>query len=127
MLEYEGEVKRIRIEGCEDEMISNRVICLSSAARVLVLLMVLTLSWTAAAQAQEGPADNEYGNPADIPAAADTGGDPGSGGDGVLSASSAPASGIVGILPSTGGASLFVLSAGVLLAGGGLVARRMLR
>jgi hypothetical protein len=146
-------VKQFRIEGCEDKMISNRIISVSSGARVLLLLLILTLSWTATAQAQEGPADNEYGNPADIPAAgdtggdtaaggtggdpgsggagvlaaADTGGDPGSGGAGVLAASSAPASGIVGVLPLTGGAALFTLGAGVLLTGGGLVARRMLR
>lgn len=130
--------------------IGNGTTLAVSGARVLLLLLIMTLSWAATAQAQEGPADNEYGNPADIPeaaatgggsdpgggsgsggagvlAAADTGSDPDSGAAGVLAAGSDPASGIAGILPLTGGASLLVLSAGVLLAGGGLVARRMLR
>jgi hypothetical protein len=141
------------MEECEDDMIGNGTTLVTSGARVLLLLLILTLSWAATAQAQEGPADNEYGNPADIPeaaatgggsgsgggsdsggagvlAAADTGSDSDSGATGVLAAGNAPASGIAGILPTlplTGGASLLVLSAGVLLAGGGLVVRRMLR
>ncbi len=90
---------------------------------MVLLSMILIFSWAAIAQAQEGPADNEYGNPAPVPAVAatDTAGasDPGS-----TSASSSALS--TTVLPSTGGATLLALGAGVLLVGSGLVARRMI-
>lgn len=113
----------------------------SGVRRVVLLSLILTLSWAAIAQAQETPFDDEYGDPAPIPAVAaatDTGSASASGGTsgsaavtpstdtGSASASSG-ASGFAAVMPSTGGASLFALGAGVLLVGSGLVARRMIR
>lgn len=110
------------------------MVSVSSGLRVVLLVLILTLGWAAIAQAQEGPSDNEYGNPAPIPtvAATDPGGssvaatDPGSA-SASSSGSAAGVAGVMGVLPSTGGATLLMLGAGVLLVGSGLVFRRVIR
>jgi hypothetical protein len=96
---------------------ASKLVSVSSGVRVVLLMIILTLAWAAIAQAQEGPYDDQYGNPAPIPTvdAIDTGG------------SSVAAAGVAGVLPPTGGATLFTLGAGVLLVGSGLVARRVIR
>ncbi len=98
----------------------SRMISEPSGSRVVFLLLIfliLTLGWASVAQAQ-GVAENEYGDPSPIPTASSSASDS-------SATSSASASGITGVLPSTGGATLFTLGAGVLLVGTGLVARRM--
>ncbi len=106
----------------------SRTIPVFAGARFFLLIVLLTLFWATAAQAEEGPADDEYGNPADIPAvaASNSGGAAVAASDSGASASSG-AVGSVGLLPSTGGASLFALGVGVLLAGAGLIVRKTSR
>ncbi len=132
---------------------------IKAGTRMILLVMILTLFCAATAQAQEGPADDEYGNPADIPAvAASDSGDPSvaasdggsasvaasdggsasvaasDGGsasvaasDGGSASASTGAVGSTALLPLTGGASLFALGVGVLLAGAGLIVRKTIR
>ena len=120
----------------------SRMFSVYSGVQVVLLVLILTLGCVVIAQAQEGPSDDAYGNPADIPAVAatDTSSASASGGasasgasaSGASASGSASASGGGGVaaatvLPSTGGASLFALGVGVLLVGSGLVAHRMMR
>jgi hypothetical protein len=108
----------------------SKLVSVSSGVRVVLLMIILTLGWAAIAQAQEGPYDDEYGNPAPIPTvtATDTGGSPVAATDtGGSPVAAAGVAGVTGVLPSTGGATLFTLGAGVLLVGSGLVARRVIR
>jgi len=96
---------------------------------VVLLALVLTFGWAALAQAQEGSAGDQYGNPADIPTvtASDSGSASAASDPGSASAASGGSALSATTLPLTGGASLIALGAGVLLVGGGLVARRMIR
>jgi LPXTG-motif cell wall-anchored protein len=95
---------------------------------MVLLALILTFGWAALAQAQVGSADDQYGNPAKIPTvtASDSGSASAASDSGSASAASGSALSAT-TLPSTGGASLIALGAGVLLVGGGLVARRMIR
>lgn len=119
-------MKIVWIRGREE---MSRTIPVYAGARFILLITILTLFWAATAQAQEGPADDEYGNRADIPAVAASD----SGGASVVasdSGSASASSGVFGslpLLPSTGGASLFALGVGVLLAGAGLIVRKTIR
>ena len=106
----------------------------------LFVALTMALGWAAVAQAQEGPAENEYGNPAgsggraiqaaDIGAGNGGGGNGGGGnggggngggggdGDGRVAA-------VTGRLPSTGGALLPFAALGILaLSSAGLLALR---
>lgn len=110
----------------------NRMISMSLGVRIVLLLLILTLGWTTIAQAQEGSADDQYGNPAAIPSvAASVSASPTSSasatGSASTSASGSASASAATALPSTGGATLFALGAGILLLGSGLLVRRTIR
>ena len=116
----------------------------ASSLRLVLLSLMLTLSWTAIAQAQEGPSPDQYGdraesgvaaiNSADVNSNGGSGSGTGSGSGqagllGVLSSTGTdPGSGqtgIVGVLPSTGGSLLPFVALGVFgLSAAGLLALR---
>jgi hypothetical protein len=115
-----------------------------ASLRLVLLSVMLTLSWTAIAQAQVGPSPDQYGDraesgvaaigAADVNSNSNTGSGSGSGSGqtgvvGVLSSTGTdPGSGqtgVVGILPSTGGSLLPFVALGVFgLSAAGLLALR---
>ena len=146
----------MQTSGSKEVVRMSKTVSVSSGVLVALLMLILmTLGWSAIAQAQEeGPFDDQYDNRAPIPtadstdngsysgtgvagvtgtgdssvAAADRGGSSVAGiGAGSASASAAGVAGLTGVLPSTGGATLLTLGAGVFLAGSGLVVRRLTR